>query len=69
MRSDERRLLTSGQVAGRLAVSKQTVYRLVATDDLPAIRLGGAGRSLRVDEADLEEWLRDRHTQRKERDQ
>ena len=59
-------MLTSGQVAARLAVSKQTVYRLVATNDLPAIRLGGAGRSLRVDEADLERWLRDLHTQRRE---
>jgi excisionase family DNA binding protein len=62
MRSDERRLLTSGQVAVRLAVTKQTVYRMIATNNLPAIRLGGAGRSLRVDEADLERWLRDRHT-------
>ena len=69
MRSDERRLLTSDQVAARLAISKATVYRLVATNDMPAIRLGGAGHSLRVDEADLERWLRDRHTQRKEPDQ
>ena len=51
--------MTSGQVAGRLAVSRQTVYRMIATDGLPAIRLGGAGHSLRVDEADLEQFLRD----------
>ena len=51
--------MTSGQVAGRLAVSRQTVYGMIATDGLPAIRLGGAGHSLRVDEADLEQFLRD----------
>ena len=61
--------MTSDQVAARLAISKATVYRLVATNDMPAIRLGGAGHSLRVDEADLERRLRDRHTQRKEPDQ
>ena len=60
--------MTSRQVADALAVSRQTVYRLVTTDDLPAIRLGGAGHSLRVDEADLEQWLRARHTDRKEPD-
>jgi excisionase family DNA binding protein len=60
MRSDDPRLLTAGQVAARLALSKQSVYRMIASDDLPAIRLGGVGHSLRVDEADLEQWLRAR---------
>jgi excisionase family DNA binding protein len=34
------RLLTPGQVSAALAVSKTTVYRLVAAGDLQAVRVG-----------------------------
>ena len=58
-------MLSAGEVAARLAVSKATVYRLVATNDLPAFRLGGPGHALRVEEAELEDWLRSRDTRPK----
>jgi excisionase family DNA binding protein len=38
-------LLTVAEVAERLRISKMTVYRLIHTEQLPAIRLG---RSFRV---------------------
>jgi excisionase family DNA binding protein len=59
-------LLGVGEVARRLDVSKATVYRLVASGELPAIRLGGIGASVRLDEATLERWIRDHQTTAKE---
>ena len=59
-------LLGVSDVARRLDVSKATVYRLVATGELPAIRLGGIGASVRVHEATLEQWIRDHQTTPKE---
>jgi excisionase family DNA binding protein len=50
-------LLTIGQVAERLAVSRATAYRLIAAGELPALRLGGPGHSLRVAEPELQAWL------------
>jgi excisionase family DNA binding protein len=51
------RLLTLAEVARRLSVSRATVYRMVYDGRLPAVRLGGRGAPLRVDEAELERWL------------
>jgi excisionase family DNA binding protein len=59
-------MLDAGQVAERLNISKQSVYRLVASGELPAIRLGGIGASVRLDEATLERWIRDHQTTPKE---
>jgi excisionase family DNA binding protein len=67
MRSDETHvddLLSVGQVSQRLACSTGTVYRLIASGDLPAVRLGAVGASLRVNERELEGWLRARDTRR-----
>ena len=47
-------LLRVRDVQTRLALSRNTVYSLIASGNLPVVRIGGA---IRVDEADLEAWL------------
>lgn len=49
------RFLTVAEVATMMRVSKMTVYRLVHGGDLPAVRVG---RSFRVSEDDVQEYLR-----------
>jgi excisionase family DNA binding protein len=51
------RLLTVPEVADRLRISRQSVYRAISSGRLPAVQLGGAGTPLRVDEHELEAWL------------
>lgn len=48
-------LLTIAEVAGRMRVSKMTVYRLVHGGELPAVRFG---RSFRVHESAVDELIR-----------
>jgi excisionase family DNA binding protein len=52
----EVKFLTVAEVASLMRVSKMTVYRLVHTGDLQAVRVG---RSFRVPEAAVHEYLRD----------
>jgi excisionase family DNA binding protein len=52
----EVRFLTVAEVASVMRVSKMTVYRLVHSGELPAIRVG---RSLRVPEQAVHDYLRD----------
>ena len=49
------KFLTVAEVAAMMRVSKMTVYRLVHGGDLPAVRVG---RSFRVQESDVDEYLR-----------
>ncbi len=49
------KFLTIAEVAGMVRVSKMTVYRLVHSGELPAVRVG---RSFRVSEDDVDEYLR-----------
>ncbi|MER6441316.1 MULTISPECIES: helix-turn-helix domain-containing protein [unclassified Streptomyces] len=49
--------LTVAEVASLMGVSKMTVYRLVNSGHLPAIRVG---RSFRVPEQAIYEYLRER---------
>ncbi len=51
----ESKFLTVAEVAAMMRVSKMTVYRLVHNGDLPAVRVG---RSFRVVEEDVNEYLR-----------
>lgn len=51
----EVKLMTVAEVASVMRVSKMTVYRLVHNGDLPAVRVG---RSFRVTEEDVNEYLR-----------
>ena len=48
--------LTVAEVAATMRVSKMTVYRLVHSGELPAIRVG---RSFRVPEQAVHDYLRD----------
>ena len=47
-------LLTVAEVAGQMRVSKMTVYRLVHSGELEAVRVG---RSFRVPENAVQEFL------------
>jgi len=49
-----RRLLTTQEVVTYLRVNARTVYRLIQSGDLPAVRVG---RQWRVRRSDLHEWL------------
>ena len=49
------KFLTVAEVATMMRVSKMTVYRLVHSGELPAVRVG---RSFRVREDDVNEYLR-----------
>ena len=51
----EVRFLTVAEVAKAMRVSKMTVYRLVHSGDLPALRVG---RSFRVPENAVHDYLR-----------
>jgi excisionase family DNA binding protein len=53
---DQVRFLTVAEVAAVMRVSKMTVYRLVHSGELPAIRVG---RSFRVPEQAVHDYLRD----------
>ena len=54
-RLSEVRFLTVAEVAALMRVSKMTVYRLVHSGELPAVRVG---RSFRVPEGDVDDYLR-----------
>ena len=47
--------LTVAEVASIMRVSKMTVYRLVHSGELPAVRVG---RSFRVNENEVENYLK-----------
>jgi len=49
------KFLTIAEVASMMRVSKMTVYRLVHSGELPAVRVG---RSFRVTEDEVNEYLR-----------
>ncbi len=49
------KFLTVAEVAAVMRVSKMTVYRLVHSGELPAVRVG---RSFRVSEEDVNDYLR-----------
>jgi excisionase family DNA binding protein len=46
--------LTTEEVLGCLKVNPRTIYRLIKTGELPAIRIG---RQWRFRRADLENWI------------
>ena len=52
----EVRFLTVAEVAALMRVSKMTVYRLVHSGEIPAVRVG---RSFRVPEKAVHDYLRD----------
>jgi excisionase family DNA binding protein len=50
----EVKFLTIAEVAEMMRVSKMTVYRIVHSGDLPAVRVG---RSFRVTEKDVNDYI------------
>jgi len=57
------RLLTVHEAALRLRCSPPTVYRRIATGELPAHRLGNGPAALRISERELAGWLEHNRTQ------
>ena len=53
-KEDKGKFLTVAEVAEIMRVSKMTVYRLVHSGELPAVRVG---RSFRVNETAVNEYL------------
>jgi excisionase family DNA binding protein len=53
------RYVTVAEVADQLRVSNMTVYRLVQSGQLPAVRIG---RSYRIREEDVDRYLAARYT-------
>ena len=54
------RFLTVQEVADLMRVSTMTVYRIIKSGDLPAVRVG---RSFRVRDVDVDTYLGKRYTQ------
>ncbi len=54
-------LLTVKEVAAVMRVSAMTVYRLINSGQLPAVRVG---KNFRIRESDLNEYLEDREVGR-----
>jgi excisionase family DNA binding protein len=52
--------MTVAEVADLMRVSSMTVYRLIKAGDLRALRVG---KSFRVSEEDLDQFLSSRYTQ------
>ena len=53
-------ILTIKEVAAYLKVNERTVYRLAASGDIPAFKVGG---SWRFKAADIERWIEDKKKQ------
>jgi excisionase family DNA binding protein len=54
------RLLTVGEVAATMRVSNMTVYRLIKSGQLPAIRVG---KNYRIRESDMDRYLEQRQVE------
>jgi excisionase family DNA binding protein len=54
------RLLTVAEVAATMRVSNMTVYRLIKTGELPALRVG---KNYRIRESDVDAYLAERSVQ------
>ncbi len=57
-------LLTVAEVAGAMRVSNMTVYRLIKSGELPAVRVG---KGYRIREHDVERFLEERSVKAGER--
>lgn len=64
--TDTPRLLTVKEAARSLGISREAAYRLVRSGILPAYRVGPHGDTgpLRLDAAELDDWLESRRTTR-----
>jgi excisionase family DNA binding protein len=54
------RLLTVAEVAGTMRVSNMTIYRMIKSGELPAIRVG---KNYRIRESDLDRYLDERQVE------
>ena len=54
---NERTYLSVAQVALMMGVSAATVRRKVAEGEIPAVRLGGPGNTIRIPAGQFDAWL------------
>jgi len=59
-------LLTVGEAAERLRVSRPTMYRLIRAGVVPALRIGDGVGPIRIPVAELDSWLDGRRIQPEE---
>lgn len=50
-------LMTVDEVAAYLNLTPSTVYRMVSRKELPALRIGASGRTLRFHREDILQWV------------
>lgn len=51
-------LWTVRELAGFLQISPSTLYRMVDRGEVPAVRMGSTGRTVRFRRAAIEAWLK-----------
>ncbi len=61
----ERVLLRPMEAAAVLSVGRSTIYAMISSGELPVVRVGVAGRAVRVPVHALKEWIR-RNTEQAE---
>lgn len=61
----EKLLLTPSEVAETLGIGRTKVYALLASGEMPSVRIGA---SVRIPVAELKEWLREHSSQTQTRD-
>lgn len=59
-RESDSSFVTVAEVAGQLRVSNMTVYRLIQSGQLAAVRVG---RSYRIRDVDVDRYLAEQYTQ------
>jgi excisionase family DNA binding protein len=56
----EQPLMTVRELADYLSITESTVYKMVNRQEIPSVRLGQNGRTLRFRREEIEAWLRNR---------
>ena len=51
------RLLRIGEVAKLLDINPMTLYQMVGNDEIPHIRMGKHGRTIRFEPLVIDQWL------------
>ena len=58
-------LIKVSEAAAILKVSKQQIYLLCDQKLIPHLRLGGKGKSIRIDRQELVKWIEEQHEKSK----
>ena len=53
----EKIMLRPGEAAEAIGLGRSTIYAMIASGELPAVRVGAGGRSVRIPVEALREWI------------